>query len=247
MKQQKWTGRQWGRLRSPLRSKTRAAGVTLVELMTALSLLGSAAVVGWRELDGFAGSPASISAEREQSRRHESTFSQMEADCAHLVEAQTFEGLATLTVNQHALVLLRDVGRDGDALFQVVVYRNRNGTLTRAASAPSREHTELAAALQAALAGSDGFAAVVLESNLAALAMHTWSDGLDWRRDGIDSAPPESRDDRSGTDGSGTGGSSKTAPPRTLRMIAARTGLEVTLQVQGQRTALSRMFFLATG
>jgi general secretion pathway protein J len=227
MKQRKWT---------LLGRKSRAAGVTLVELMTALSLLGSAAVIGWREVDGYMRSPASISSELEQNRRHESTFVQMEADCAHLVDAQTFEGLPTLTVGQNTLVLLREVGHEGGALFQIVVYRNRDGTLTRASSLPSRDPAQLAADLRAAHAGTDGFVTAVLESNVAVLAMHTWSDGLDWRQDGVEAASPAVET-----------GSSGGPPQRSLQMVAARTGIEVTLQMQGQRTALSKMFFLATG
>jgi general secretion pathway protein J len=227
MTQQKW---------DRLRQRSRTAGVTLVELMTALSLLGSVAVIGWREVDGYMRSPANISSELEQNRRHEFTFAQLEADCAHLVDAQTFEGLPTLTVDQNTLVLLREVGRDGGALFQVVVYRNRNGMLTRASSVPSREPAQLSGDLRAALAGTDDFTAAVFESDVAVLAMHTWSDGLDWRQDGIEAASPATE----------TNGSSGPAQ-RSLQMVAARTGIEVTLQMQGQRRALSKMFFLATG
>src|SRR5665811_345320 len=64
---------------------TRHKGLTLVELLVAISVLGFVAVLGWRGLDSIVRARIALTSDLEQTRGMQLAFAQLQSDCAHLV------------------------------------------------------------------------------------------------------------------------------------------------------------------
>jgi len=202
------------------RTQARARGFTLIELLVAISILAIVAVLGWRGLDAIVRSRASLTSQMDQTRGLQLAFAQMESDCENLSAANDLHGRSNLQAQADSVTLVRGVFAENDATrLQVVSYRVRDGVLTRRESVSTRDLVQLDALWQAALNDADPAPGVVLQEGVAGLAMRLWVNGS-WRPAiGATVQQPANPDN-------------------------VPTGLEVALQMQGQDTALIKIFLL---
>ena len=199
-------------------------GLTLVELLVAISVLGFVAVLGWRGLDGIVRARIALTSDLEQTRGMQLAFAQLQSDCAHLVGPSALPNTVPLAAGQGRLTLVRTVFADNQpSRLQVIAYRVRDGVLTRRESAATRDLRELDSLWLIAENDIDTSQAVVLKSDVTALTMRLWvSGGNGWRTD-LDVLTP-------------TAGSTASPP--------LPTGLEVTMQLRGRDTGMLKIFLL---
>src|SRR6476469_8766578 len=118
----------------------RQAGLTLIELLIAITVLAVVAVLGWRGLDSIVRSRIALSADMERTRGVQLAFAQLERDCANIISPEMFPNRLPLVAEQQRLVLIRKVFTENQPVrVQVVVYRVRNGVLSRRESRPTRD------------------------------------------------------------------------------------------------------------
>ena len=72
-----------------MRFRTHTMGLTLVELLVAISVLGIVATLGWRGLDSITRARASLNRELEQARGLQLAFAQLQTDCANAADVDT--------------------------------------------------------------------------------------------------------------------------------------------------------------
>jgi general secretion pathway protein J len=199
-------------------------GLTLVELLVAISVLGFVAVLGWRGLDGIVRARIALTSDLEQTRGMQLAFAQLQSDCAHLVGPSALPNRVPLAAGQGRLTLVRTVFADNQpSRLQVIAYRVRDGVLTRRESAATRDLRELDSLWLIAENDIDTSQAVVLKSDVTALTMRLWvSGGNGWRTD-LDVLTPVA--------------GSTASPPLP-------TGLEVTMQLRGRDTGMLKIFLL---
>lgn len=209
-----------------MRSKPANSGLTLIELLVAISVLAIVAVLGWRGLDGIVRARIALTSDLEQTRGMQLAFAQLQSDCAHLASASILPDRLPLAVEQERLILVRTVFTDNQpSRLQVITYRVRDGMLTRRESAATRDLQELDTLLLAAKNDTDTTQAVTLQAEVTALTMRLWVSG-GWRS-GVDALVPVP------------------APPAgqpTSPVLP--TGLEVTLRLHGRDTGLLKTFLL---
>jgi general secretion pathway protein J len=209
-------------------------GLTLVELLVAISVLGFVAVLGWRGLDGIVRARVALASGLEQTRGMQLAFAQLQSDCAHLVNPSTLPNRVPLDAKQGRLTLVRTVFADNQpSRLQVISYRVNDGVLTRRESAATRDLRELDAQWLAAENDTDTSQAVVLQSDVAALTLRLWlSDGSGWRSDVSAPIPVSSN--------------TPTAASFIASIVipALPTGLEVTMQLRGHDTGMLKVFML---
>jgi len=198
-------------------------GLTLVELLVAISVLGFVAILGWRGLDGIVRARVALTSDLEQTRGMQLTFAQLQNDCAHLASASVIPDRVPITIEQGRLILIRTVFADNQpSRLQVITYAVRDGILTRRESAATRDLLELDMLWLAATNDTDPTQAVALQSEVTAMTMRLWlSNG--WRS-GKDALVPST-----------PAGSSSSLLP---------TGLEVTLRLRERDTGLLKIFLL---
>jgi len=228
--------------RSSLSRSARAAsrparnnGLTLIELLVAISILSFIAVLGWRGLDSIVRARVALTSDLEQTRGMQLAFAQLQSDCAHLASSTTITGMAPLVAEEGRLTLVRTVFADNQpSRLQVVAYRLKDNVLTRFESAATRDLTELGALWQSAANDTDTSQAVALLSGVSALTMRLWvSGGTGWRT-GAEIAQ------QAGTPVSA-------ANPQTGQSSGASlllTGLEVAMKLQGRDGSLLKIFLL---
>src|SRR5665647_1579848 len=160
-------------------------GLTLVELLVAISVLGFVAVLGWRGLDSIVRARIALTSDLEQTRGMQLAFAQLQSDCAHLASPANLPNRIPLAVGQGRLTLVRTVFADNQpSRLQVIAYRVRDGVLTRRESAATRDLRELDSLWLIAENDIDTSQAVVLKSDVTALTMRLWvSGGNGWRTD----------------------------------------------------------------
>jgi len=201
---------------------TRHKGLTLVELLVAISVLGFVAVLGWRGLDSIVRARIALTSDLEQTRGMQLAFAQLQSDCAHLVSPSALPNRIPLAVGQGQLTLVRTVFADSQpSRLQVIAYRVRDGVLTRRESAATRDLRELDTLWQTAVNDTDTGHAVTLQSDVAAMTMRLWING-GWRTE---------------ADAVITIGGSTATP-------SIPTGLEVTMQLRGRDTGMLKIFLL---
>jgi general secretion pathway protein J len=213
---------------SPLaKSSVRAKGLTLVELLVAISVLGFVAVLGWRGLDSIVRARVALAGDLEQTRGMQLAFAQLQSDCAHLISPSDLPNRAPLAVGQGRLTLVRTVFADNQpSRLKVISYRVTDGVLTRRESVATRDLRELDSlwltATNDLVANDSGTSqAVALQSGVAAMAMRLWING-GWQAGTGALAPPAG---------------STASPP-------VPTGLEVTMQLRGRDTGMLKIFLL---
>jgi general secretion pathway protein J len=203
-------------------------GLTLVELLVAISVLGFVAVLGWRGLDGIVRARVALTGGLEQTRGMQLAFAQLQSDCAHLASPSTLPNRIPLDAGQGRLTLVRTVYADNQpSRLQVIAYRVKDGRLTRRESAATRDLSELDTQWQTAENDNDTdmSQAVALQSDVAALTLRLWlGDGSGWR-------------------------SGFNIPIAASSVVATvipppPTGLEVTMQLRGQNTGMLKIFML---
>jgi general secretion pathway protein J len=201
-------------------------GLTLVELLVAISVLGFVAVLGWRGLDSIVRARIALTSDLEQTRGMQLAFAQLQSDCAHLVSPSALPNRVPLAVGQGRLTLVRTVFADNQpSRLQVIAYRVNDGVLIRRESAATRDLRELDTLWLTAANDTDTSRAVVLQSDVTALTMRLWvSGGNGWRTD-LDVLTPPSH------------AGSTASPPLP-------TGLEVTMQLRGRDTGMLKIFLL---
>ena len=204
--------------------KFKHRGLTLVELLVAISVLGFVAIIGWRGLDGIVRARIALNSDLEQTRGMQLAFAQLQSDCAHLANNSILPDRLPLALEQGRLILTRTVFADNQpSRLQVITYRVRDGMLTRRESAATRDLRELDMLWRSAANDTDTTQAVTLQSDVTAMEMRLWFSG-GWRS-GADTLMPAS-----------------TAGP--AKSPLQPTGLEVTLRLRGQDTGLFKIFLL---
>lgn len=231
--------------------RLRQCGLTLVELLVAISILAFVAVLGWRGLDGIVRARVALNADLEQTRGMQLAFAQLQSDASHLVTTATIPNRMPLVVDKGRLMLVRTVFADNQPTrLQVVTYQVKDGVLTRRESVSTRDLKELDNLWVNAVGARDKTQAVVLQTGVAAMDTRLWaSDGAGWRSGDVDtvlSAPPP-----------GAIAPQPNQPPGLVSKDSimqqqqasgsdqrALTGLEVSLQMQGRSDRMIKIFLL---
>ncbi len=197
-------------------------GLTLVELLVAISVLGFVAVLGWRGLDSIVRARIALTSEMEQTRGIQIAFAQLQSDCAFLANPAILPNRTQIAAEPGHLILVRTVLSDNQpSRLQVITYRLKDGILTRRESVATRDLSILDNLWQAAVKDLDDGQPVKLQSDVTALDMRIWVSGS-WRA-GIGALTPA------------VGATAITLVP---------TGLEVILKSRGSETGMKKIFLL---
>ena len=212
--------------------RSRQTGLTLIELLVAISVLAFVAVLGWRGLDSITRARASLNTDLEQTRGLQLAFAQMQSDCANAVDAGTLDGRSPLVIDAMRVTIARRVQPEGKAgALQLVTWRLRDGVLTREESPPTRDLTQLAQYAQFAQAG--GAQAVKLQSGVQQMQVRVWTDdGRGWRGWEQMGNQIVSR------------GALMNPQAGTTAMQTVWRGLEVSLLMPGRASTMTKFFML---
>ena len=208
-------------------------GLTLVELLVAMTVMAFVAVLGWRGLDSITRARISLNQELAQTRGLQLAFAQMQTDCMNVVNPGEIDGRSPLEINQARITLIRRTQAEAQpGALQRVTYRLHDGSLTREESPPTRDLAQLDQYLQ--LTQSLGAPVALLRSGVQSMELRVWADdGRGWRSIGnADSSMPTSR-----------------AAPMNPQASATSTqiiwtGLEVALRLPGRAANLTKIFML---
>ena len=209
--------------------RNRHKGLTLVELLVAISVLGFVAILGWRGLDSIVRARIALTRDLEQTRGMQLAFAQLQSDCAHLVNPSAVPNRVPFAIGQGRLALVRTVSTDNQpSRLQVISYRVKDGKLIRRESVATRDFRELDMLWLAAENDADMSQAVILQSDLTALTMRLWDDS-GWHTADLEALPV-------------TASANLIANPITNPAVP--TGLEVTIQLRGRNTGMLKIFLL---
>jgi general secretion pathway protein J len=200
-----------------MKQHVKRGGFTLVELLVAITVLAIVAVLGWRGLDSIVRSRVTLTQQMEHTRGIQLAFAQMQNDLEQLAGEGIVGKRQTLVADNTRLIFVRTQLPDNGATQLVVVsYRLRNGELTRRESPGTRDLAQLDALWQVALGDADTVPGVPLQAGVAAMTVRVWEDSA-WQP-----AP------------NGTGNAVRAAP----------TGLEMSLQLQGETSPMTKVLLL---
>lgn len=210
----------------------RQHGLTLIELLIAISVLAFVAVLGWRGLDAITRARVALNADLAQTRSLQLAFAQWQTDCANAVDAGTLDGRAPLLVDATRVTIARRVQPEAQAgALQLVTWRLRDGVLTREESPPTRDLSQLDQAWQFAQMG--GAQALRLQDGVQSMQLRVWTDdGRGWRGWEQMNAAIVSR------------GALMNPRAGTTAMQTDWRGLEVSLQLAGRTVPLTKVFML---
>ena len=212
----------------------RQHGLTLVELLVAISVLGFVAVLGWRGLDSIVRARIALTSDLEQTRGMQLAFAQLQSDCAHLASPTDLPNKIPLAVGPGWLALVRTVFADNQpSKLQVITYRLKDNQLARRESAATRDLKELDNWWLSATHDTETSQAVMLQTDVTELTMRLWSNNS-WRA-GSDALPPVISPVATPPMPPGF------PPPANLSIP---TGLEVTLKLHGHDTGMVKIFLL---
>lgn len=208
-------------------------GLTLVELLIAISILSLIAVLGWRGLDSIVRARIALTSDLEQTRGMQLAFAQLQSDCAHLAADLTLPDPMPLAAERGRLMLVRTVFAENQpSQLQVVTYRLRDEVLIRSESAATRDLSELRILWQAAAIDTVTSQEVALQSGIAEMTLRQWFSGsVAWQN--AESVRPA-------TIPAATAGS----PAGVWHISRPPTGLEVSLQLRGQKNRMIKVFLL---
>lgn len=219
----------------PVDCGPRRAGFTLIELLVAISVLAVVAVLGWRGLDGIVRARTALNQQLAETRGMQLAFAQLQSDCAHLANATLMANRVPLAADDGRLLLVRTVYADDQpSRLQVVIYRLRNGNLSRQESLATRRLAELDTLWQAALDDKIVTPIVSLQPEVAAMTVRLWvADRPGWQATG------------NGAMGSSSAASTASViSTSTAAATSVLTGLEVALQLRGQQSSMVKAFLL---
>lgn len=225
--------------------KVRQGGLTLVELLVAISVLAVVAVLGWRGLDSIVRARVALTDDLEHTRGMQLAFAQLQSDCFNIVSPTPLsKNVGPIAARPEELILIRSVFADNQpSRLQVVSYRVRDGRLTRQQSVPTRDLKELENIWQAMLGGSYASDAIELQSGVASMRMRLWGNK------GWQSA--ESGSGQSDASGSGQGSFADAKARRGAGAISTSgtqqwSGLEVAMQLSGREASMLKVFLLGS-
>lgn len=203
-------------------------GLTLIELLVAITILAVVAVLGWRGLDGIVRSRIALTQEMERTRGIQIAFAQMQRDAANLAPQELLPNRPPLSAGAGRLLFIRKVFTENQPLrLQVVSYRVSNGTLYRRESIPTRDLSTIDLAWQAG-GVTNSEQEVALENGVSQLGLRVWlSNANAWQTLDI-SSPQIFPSTASSTSAQVT---QAIAPGNTSNPSQQITGLEVTLQM----------------
>jgi general secretion pathway protein J len=208
-------------------------GMTLVELLVAMTVMAFIAVLGWRGLDSITRARISLNEELAQTRGLQLTFAQMQTDCMNVVNPAEIDGRQALEINPTRISLVRRTQPEAQpGALQLVTYRLRDGALTREESPPTRDLVRLNQYQQ--LAQSSASPGVRLQSGVQSMQSRVWADdGRGWRSLGsVDGSMPTSR------------AALMNPQAGTTSTQIIWTGLEVALRLPGREASLTKVFML---
>jgi len=125
-------------------SKSSQSGLTLIEMLVAITVLSLVMVLGWRGLDSMTRTRERLNTELEQTHRLQLTFAQLENDCSHTLSLPDLGGALPIVLEEQQITLVRRLTEEaGPARMQLVRYRVTDGDLTRETSPATRSFSEL--------------------------------------------------------------------------------------------------------
>lgn len=208
--------------------RKKALGLTLIELLVAITILAVVAVLGWRGLDGIVRSRIALTQEMERTRGIQIAFAQMQRDAANLAPQELLPNRPPLSAGGGRLLFIRKVFTENQPLrLQVVSYRVSNGILYRRESIPTRDLSTIDLAWQAG-GVTNSEQEVALENGVSQLGLRVWlSNANAWQTLDINS-PQMFPSAASSTSAQVT---QAIAPGNANNSSQQITGLEVTLQM----------------
>jgi len=237
----------------------RARGFTLIELLVAITVLAIVAVMGWRGLDTIVRSREQLTQNMEQTRGIQLTFAQLQSDLEQISDKALLREHQNILADNSRLVFIRNVMSENSATqLQVVSYVIREGVLSRSESPVTRDLVQLDSLWQAAIGQAGAQATVALHSGVSAMQVRVWEGG-GWKLPENSSSsfgnaqpnvvcadPQPGACDALGNPSGNPSGNppGKTPLPAQVPQPTGPTGLEISLQIQGQPAPLTKVFLL---
>lgn len=223
----------------------RQFGLTLIELLVAISVLAFVAVLGWRGLDSIVRARVALTEDLEQTRGMQLAFAQMQNDFAQMAAGSSVPDRVPLVIDRDRVILIRKVYAENQpSRLQVVTYQVKNGVLVRRESEATRDLTEMDKLWTAAESDAGTGQDVALQSGVAAMTMRLW-DANGWGQ--ANTNPGGAATPNAASTGSRApppvGAPVPGAPPQASSQ-SAPTGLQVALQLQGRETSMLKVFLL---
>jgi len=214
-----------------------ARGFTLIELLVAITVLAIVAVLGWRGLDGIVRSREQLTQNMEQTRGTQLTFAQMQSDLEQFADKTLLRERQNILAENSRLVFVRTVlVENAPSQLQVVSYTIRDGVLARTESRGARDLIELDALWKAALEQTGPQTPVGLQAGVGSMEFRVWEGG-GWRQPNSSATVPADQPKCADPDPS----KCKITPTNKAE---GPTGIEISLQIQGQPAPLVKVFLL---
>jgi general secretion pathway protein J len=215
----------------------RQHGLTLIELLVAISVLAFVAVLGWRGLDSIVRARVALNEDLEHTRGMQLAFAQMQNDFAQLAAGSVVPDRAPLMIDQDRVTLIRKVYADNQpSRLQVVTYHVKNDVLMRRESEATRDLIELDKLWAVAESDADIGQDVALQTGVASLTMRIWG-ANGWGQANANPQAPQLAQRTSK-------GSMVPGSPPPVATQPAMTGVQVELQMQGRETSMLKIFLL---